>query len=87
MSLFFYKVFSAQKFVAGNPYTYQSPYIFFKPYNVDSMMRAERKRIIKARLDSIERAKRAYVKAAQAKAIKDPPVQKKKKRKKFLGIF
>jgi eukaryotic-like serine/threonine-protein kinase len=87
ISLFFYKIFSVQKLVEGNPYTYQSPYIFFKPYNVDSMMKAERARIIKARLDSIDRARRTYIRATQGNATHNPPGQQKKKRKKFLGIF
>ena len=81
MSLFLYKVYSANGYVAGNPYAYQSPYIFFKPYNVDSLMSVEREHAIRARLDSIDRA----AKAATAK--KNPPVQQKKKRKRFLGIF
>ena len=85
MSLFLYKVFSANEYVGGNPYTYQSPYIFFKPYNVDSMMKAERARIIRARLDSVDRANRNHL--TEANAIKNPPGQQKKKRKKFLGIF
>jgi len=80
MALFFYQLFSAQKHIGGNPYTHQSPYIFFKPYNVDSLMSVEREHAIKARLDSIER-----VKVMQAK--KYPPEPQKKKRKKFLGIF
>nr|WP_294793658.1 serine/threonine-protein kinase [uncultured Mucilaginibacter sp.] len=89
ISLFLYKVFSTPKFVAGNPYAYQSPYVFFKPYNTDSMMKAERARIIKARLDSIDKAKRHHVKAAPPDVAKDPPEpeKKKKKKKKFLGIF
>lgn len=81
MSLFFYKVFSTQKFVEGNPYSYQSPYIFFKPYNVDSLMRVEREHAIRVRLDSIDRVNKAI------SAKKNPPGQQKKKRKKFLGIF
>lgn len=87
MSLFLYKVLSANEYVGGNPYAYQSPYIFFKPYNVDSMMKAERARIIKARLDSIDKANRTHISVAEANAIKNPPGHQKKKRKKFLGIF
>lgn len=58
--------------------TYRSPYIFIKPYNYDSVLKAK----AKARLDSIAKAKRKIT----AKAKKASPV-KKKKRKKFLGIF
>ncbi len=81
LSLFLYNVLSAEKFVAGNPYAYQSPYVFFKPYNVDSMMKAELARIIKARLDSIDKAKRHHVKAAPPVVAKDPPEPEKEKKK------
>ncbi|MFD0751829.1 serine/threonine protein kinase [Mucilaginibacter calamicampi] len=80
LSLFLYKVFSANDHIGGNPYSYQSPYVFFKPYNVDSMMKAEREHAIRARLDSIDRARAAH-------ARKNPPEPQRKKRKKFLGLF
>jgi len=56
LSLFLFKAFSSKQ-VVGNPYAYQSPYVFFKPYNTDSMMRAEREHVMRARLDSIDRTK------------------------------
>jgi serine/threonine protein kinase len=81
ISLFVYNIFAVPKHVDGNPYAFnRSPYVFFKPYNVDSMMRVEREHAIRARLDSIDRARAIQVR-------RDPPFEQKKKRKKFLGIF
>lgn len=81
--LFLYTVLSRSKpadvssiLIKAN--TYRSPYIFIKPYNYDSVLKVK----AKARLDSITKAKRKFT----AKAKKASPV-KKKKRKKFLGIF
>lgn len=61
---------------------YRSPYLYFKPYNYDSVIIA--RNILQAREAAL---KDSFVSMKGKKAGVIPTKKAKKKRKKFLGIF
>lgn len=89
MALFFYAAFFNKDTVTGNVIPvyvnagdYMKPPFMARPYNYDSVMRANKRKLIAARKAAANKAIKATVDSA---IIKAKPV--KKKRKKFLGIF
>lgn len=90
-ALFAYSLFNNKKVtVSGvktvyvNKIDYLNPPYLARPYNYDSVVRANNRKLIAARKAAANRAIKATVDSAIIKA-KQPAV--KKKRKKFLGIF
>ncbi|RYE19089.1 MAG: serine/threonine protein kinase [Sphingobacteriales bacterium] len=64
---------------------YRSPYIYINRYNYDSLMKAKRESILNAQLEQMIKSQSVIINKKMADDAEKPV--KKKKRKKFLGIF